>query len=361
MPFETWNPNSKVLAAVSQPFPALESLELYCPHRLGSTPPPFLAGQAPQLRHLKFFGGINDFYLILPYTTSLVDLTFVLHTATFSDETQLLAHLQGITSLRRLELEMVDSLNDTRRERGEVLLPTLTSLAFSGSLPLLNALVADLAAPSLRKLRMTLSGVLTTFPPSRAHTHLTSFIRNAGKQFFSVQFETSKHAINVVMSTCPHSFDNQLFRIIASGMCSVPLMGDLFSETLATVEDVFLASPFNLKGLSSPFEDPVPCHTFFMSFRSAKMRRVSPGIEQEIGDIFHHEELPLDLLPSLEEIELNAITRSHTPTPMDENQVASFLELFRPFVDARQRAGQPVKVHWNADGVLPGYFCDTDM
>ena len=361
MPFETWNPNSKVLAAVSQPFPALESLELYCPHRLGSTPPPFLAGQAPHLRHLKFLGGINDFYLILPYTTSLVDLTFVLRTATFSDETQLLARLQGISSLRRLELEMVDSLNDTRRERGEVILPTLTSLAFSGSLPLLNALVTDLAAPSLRELRMSLSGVLSTFPPSRAHTHLTSFIRNTGKQFFSAQFDTSKHAINVVISTRPHSADDQPFRIIASGMCSIPLMGDLFSETLATVEDVFLASPFDLKGLSSPFEDPVPCHTFFMSFRSAKILRVFPAIEQEIGDIFHHEELPLDLLPSLEEIELNAITRSHTPTPTDETQVASFLELLRPFVDARQQAGYLVKAHWNVDGALPGYFYDTDM
>ena len=119
---ETWNPNSKILAAVSQQFPALESLELYRPRLLGSTPPPFLTGQAPHLRQLKFRGSIPDFYRILPHTKSLVDLTLGLGIITSSPlEIQLLAHLQGLSSLRRLEVEILDGFMRTplRLARGE--------------------------------------------------------------------------------------------------------------------------------------------------------------------------------------------------------------------------------------------------
>ena len=86
----------------------------------------------------------------------------------------------------------------------------------------------------------------------------------------------------------------------------------------------------------------------------------SPGIEQEIGDIFWAEEVPLDILPSLEEIELNATTSSCTPIRVHENHVVSVLELFKPFVDVRRQAGRLVNVHWNIDRVLPEYFCDKD-
>ena len=360
MPYQTWDPNSKMLAAVSQPFPALESLELYCPRRLGSTPPPFLAGQAPHLRHLKFLGIIADLYRILPYTKSLVDLTLGLHIITFSPlETQLLAHLQDVSSLRRLKVEMDGPLNAPPSERGEVYLPSLTYFSFTGVLALLDALIAGLMAPSLQEFRISLPGIQSTFP--HTHTHLTSFIRNTGRQFFSAQFDTSEDEINIIMSARPDSTDDIPFRIIASGICSIPLMGDLFSETLATVEDVFLASPFDLESLESFFDDPVQSYTFFMSFPSAKILRVFPEIELEIGDIFVDEDLPLDILPSLEEIELNATMPSCTSIRIDEDQAASVLELFEPFVDVRKQAGHVVKLHWNTDGALPGYFCDTDM
>ena len=367
LPGETWDPKPKVLAAVSQTFPALERLELYCPRTFGPTPPPFLTGQAPHLRHLTFLGGVTDFYRILPYTASLVDLTFGLRIFTHSPlETQLLAHLRGMSSLRCLEVQM--SMLDcppkaAPDEREEVLLPTLTSFSFRGSLAVLDALIPGLAAPSLRELRISFPDIRCTFP--RAHGHLTSFIRNAGRQFFSAQFGTSKDGIlkdaaNMVLSTHPHSIDDLPFRIIVSGLRSIPLMGDLFSESLATVEDAFLASSFDIKGLliSQPFEDPVQSYTFFTLFRGAKILRVSPEIAQEIGDIFRNEDLPLNILPSLEEIEL---TSPCTRIQIDENQVASVPELFKPFVDTRQRAGSHVKVHWTTDQVLPEYFCNTDM
>lgn len=249
-------------------------------------------------------------------------------------------------------------------EREKVLLPTLTSFSFTGSLAILDGLIHGLAAPSLRELHISLSdlpGFYSAF--LRAPAHITSFIRNAGRQFFSARFDTSKNAVNIVMSTHPDSTDGPPFRIVASGLYSISLIDELLSESLATVEDVILASPFDLKGSISPFGGPVQSYKFFKSFRNAKILRVSPGIEQGIGDIFHDEGLALDLLPSLEEIELNVSTPSRTPIRTDDNQVASALELelFKPFVDARQQAGQLVKVHWSIDRVLPGYFCDTDI
>jgi len=133
-------------------------------------------------------------------------------------------------------------------------------------------------------------------------------------------------------------------------------MGDLFTGTLATVEDVFLASPFSLESLATSIPDSFPSYEFFTPFRDAKILRVSPGIEPKVGAV-----LSPDLLPALEEIELNATTPSCIPIRIDEKEVESALEPFKPFVDARQQAGHPVKVHWNTDRVIPEYFDNTDM
>ena len=350
---------SKLLAAMNQPFPALESLELRYPYSLEvHSPPPFLTAQTPHLRSLSFTGYSAELYRILPYTTSLVDLTVNLLPATFSPhDTQILVHLQGLSSLRHLKVKTWDvGLPDHPGGREDVLLPTLTSFSFAGAMALLEALMAGLTAPSLQELRIFVHGIRAILPP----THLTSFIRNSGRQFFSVQINAPEQGINLVMSTQSHSTDDPPFRIIASGMRSVLLMGDLFSETLATVEDVFLASPFSLESLATSIQYSFPGHMFFTPFRSAKILRVSPGIEPEVGAMFR-KGLSLDLLPSLEEIELNATTPSCKPIRIDEKEVVSVLELFQPFLDARRQASHPVKVHWNTDQVLPEYFCNTDM
>ena len=373
MGFKQSKHTSKLLEAMNQPFPSLESLELHRPGFLVShSPPPFLTAQTTHLQSLKFVGNVTELSRVLPYTSSLVDLTFRFsrYSIIFSPhDTQLLVHLQGLSSLRRLKVESSNAdMPDLRGGMGSVLLPSLTSLSFTGPMSLLEGLMAGLSAPSLQELRISILGTRAIPSP----THLTSFIRNLGRQFLSAQVSTPGDRINLVLSTDFHSTDDLPFKIVASGIHSILLMGDLFPETLATIEDVFLASPFDLGPLPSPpdlpfdlnrlspFEDPIPSYRFFTSFHSAKILRVSPGIEQEIQDILNHEELPLDVLPSLEEIELNATMSSCTPIQVDENHVASVLELFKPFVAARQQAGQLVNVHWNTDRVLPEYFCDTD-
>ena len=351
---------SKLLAAMDQPFPALESLELHCSHSTElHSPPPFLTVPTPHLRSLKFIGHVDELYRLLPYTTSLVDLTLSLHTLIISlGDTQLLFHLQGLSSLRRLKVKTgFGEVPDDLGERKDVLLPSLTSFSFAGYMDLLEVLMAGLTAPSLQELRISPHDPPGIPPP----TNLTSFIRNSGRRVFSAQINARSrvvtgHAINLVMSTQSHPTDDPPFTIIASEMCSALLLGNLFSETLATVEDVFLASPFSLESLATSSPDSPPGYKFFTPFRGAKILRVSPGIESKVG-----EELSPDLLPALEGIELNATTPSCAPVRIGEKEMVSALEPFKRFVDARQQAGHPVKVHWNTDRVIPEYFHNTEM
>ena len=117
--------SSKLLAAMNQPFPALTSLELHCPcfEQLPS-PPPFLTAQTPHLRSLKFTGDVTEFFRVLPYTTSLADLTVCLNSSIFrSLDTQLLVRLQGLSSLRHLKVETWEAdMPDHPGRREDVLL-----------------------------------------------------------------------------------------------------------------------------------------------------------------------------------------------------------------------------------------------
>ena len=81
-------------------------------------------------------------------------------------------------------------------------------------------------------------------------------------------------------------------------------------------------------------------------------------MEQEVGNILRpdNEGSSLQLLPALEEIELNTTTQPGTPTRIDEDQLGPIVGPFKPFMDARQQAGHPVNLHWNTDWVLLKYF-----
>ncbi len=77
-------------------------------------------------------------------------------------------------------------------------------------------------------------------------------------------------------------------------------------------------------------------------------------MEQEVGNILRpdNEGSSLQLLPALEEIELNTTTQPGTPTRIDEDQLGPIVGPFKPFMDAWQQVGCPVNLHWNTDWVL---------
>jgi hypothetical protein len=224
--------------------------------------------------------------------------------------------------------------------------------------------MAGLTAPSLMELRIVQPSL---FPFSIAPTiHLSKFLHTTGKQFFSAKLNVSKVRISLSMRTDPHLDDDPPFTItiIASKIPSIQSMGDMISATLATVQDVFLASPLSL------FPNRVIPHNgyhplwrvFFALFQNAKILRLAPGIESEVGAILRPDNgvSALQPLPVLEEIELNATTPPDTPTRINEEELASVLDLFKTFVNARRQEGHPVNVQWNTDRVFPRYFCEAE-
>jgi hypothetical protein len=354
--------NKKLLAAMDRPFLALESLELRCEGiRELNFKLPFLSAQTPHLRRLKFTGYTSALLShILSRTTFVVDLALNLDGVFFDPlGTHILSHLQDMPSLRHLELEMWDYLVGSG-EKTDVLLSKLTSFHFKGSISQLEALTAGLSAPSLMEFRIARSS--SPQPPFSLAvsptTHLSRFIHTVAKRFFSAQLNTPSGGIVFSMRTDPHSDDSPPFRIIASSeaFASIYPMNYMFYIPLATVQDVFLASPFQPK--SDKYDS---WRMFFTLLHNAKILRVARGIEWEVQDILRPGTgtSASQFLPALEEIELNATTPPGTPSRIDENELVSVLDLFKTFADARQQEGHPVRVRWNTDRVVPTYFCEA--
>jgi hypothetical protein len=164
------------------------------------------------------------------------------------------------------------------------------------------------------------------------------------------------------MRTDPHLEDDPPFNIIASKIPSIQSMGDMFSATLVTVRDVFLASPLISNSTIPRNGYHSLWRVFFALFQNAKILRLAPGIESDVGVILRPDNgvSALQPLPVLEEIELNATTPPDTPTRIKEGELASVLDLFKTFENARRQEGHPVNVRWNTERVVPRYFCEAE-
>jgi hypothetical protein len=354
----------KLLAAMDQPFSSLESLELNCRGiRESDFQAPFLSAQTPHLRRLKFAGFTSTLLSgILSRATSVVDLTLSVDDVFFDPlETHLLSHLQDMPFLRRLEVEMWDYDGPELEGHGEkqdVLLPKLTYFCFKGSISQLEELTADLAAPSLMEFRIASSPLPPrfSFAVSPA-THLSRFIYTIAKRFFSAQLSAPRGKMDLSIRTDSYSDHDPPFRIIASEFASIQSIGYALYTPLATVQDVFVASPFQPRPVMYS-----PWRIFFSLFHNAKILRLARGIESEVEAILRpgDETSASQLLPALEEIELNATMPPDTPSRIDEDKLAPVLDLFKTFVDAREQEGHPVRVRWNTDRVVPTYFCEAE-
>ena len=351
--------SKELFAAMSQPFPTLDSLELDCLQTLDQNIPlPFLTVQPPRLRRLKLTSDASTFSChILSCTRSLVDLTLHIDTIFSSPfETQLISHLQDMPLLRRLKLKMwgllpsSDSTPDPPSGTKDVSLQKLNFLCFTGHMTQLEALMACLVAPSLQTLRIALDK--TT--PIHLAPHLSTFVRKKVKSFSCVQVNASKEGIKLFMLKRTHPS----FKIIVNPPTSLEQMGHMFSAKLARVEVIFITSPF--LPMTMPRLAPyIRWRTFFIAFHSAKTLRISPGIEKEVLQLGHGL-FDAHVLPVLEEVELNATMHLDTPTQIDEDRRAAILGQFKPFLDARRGMGHTATVHWNTDQALPKYFYDSD-
>jgi len=354
----------ELLAAMNQPFPSLDSLELHFLPTLDlNFPPPFLRVHPPHLRRLILTNDSDtpaSLCHVLSCTISLVDLTLRLDRLFLSPfETQILSHLQGMPLLRRLKLGMRElhtsgtTLDPPNRTK-DVLLPKLNFLCFTGHITQLEGLMACLEAPSLQALRITLPDKPLLLAP-----HLSKFLRKRGKSFSCAQINASSEGIKLFMVTPTHP----PFKFIVNDSTSLELLGHVFSAVLARVQVVFLTEPFI--PMSVPFLrlGHFRWRRFFEAFRGAKTLRISYGIgSNDVLDIFDlgRRQFSLDILPALKEIELNATMHPDTPTQVDEHDRTAILGWFQELVDAGKKEGHTLNVHWNTDRVHPKHFYDSD-
>ena len=141
-------------------------------------PPTFLGGSAPNLRILQLVSVLlGSFSRLLSSVIGLIDLSLNLKTDfDLSTTTSLLTYLQGMPSLRRLQLHFqfrstTSSISDQDENYCRSLKPDKFSLFWRWTI--FEALIAGLATPTLQNSLV----VITDHTPTLA-SHLSRFIND---------------------------------------------------------------------------------------------------------------------------------------------------------------------------------------
>ncbi|KAH8984179.1 hypothetical protein EDB86DRAFT_161094 [Lactarius hatsudake] len=238
---------ARLLKALRHPFPKLERLEICFPysHPKPILPTTFLSGSAPSLRLLTLRRVVPICLSpILSSATGLVELALTLRIMYGAlPEASLIANLQRMSCLRRLELKTIPGAIPNLNTFPDPppppacagVLSKLTDLILVGHGPYLQVLVGSLAAPSLQHLDVdiTASPGHNSFVP-----HLCKFIRDAECQFIAVRLDFSGWTFGFFAETCPKSGHARPFRIIIPQPVSVEEIGIMLSGPLSTVEEL---------------------------------------------------------------------------------------------------------------------------
>ena len=386
-----------ITKALDCAFPTLETLEIHdegC-HAFPQFrfPPTFLMTSTKSLRRLKLTGAgatLTSLPPLLSETTALVDLTLDIDRV-FSPPNwkggSLLALLQNLSHLRHLDVS-VRPFSDLHTSAispvNNVSLAKLTYFSFKGHAIQAEELVAGLATPSLQKLYVSLYRGNHAFHIP----HLSMIIRNMGIPFYAAQIKvsTGDYIISLLTHSHSHFIDDPPFNIFFHGQSAIAQVGSELSAMLATVEDLFIAFyPPSMR--RSPRVNIAPFREFFEQLHNVKLLRVQHGLETEVADVLREyneqpttnhlspipdgadsgatisSDIPINpsrfnmgIFPSLEGVEVHPKVPG---TRIPESERASYLEPFEELVMARQQAGRPVKVHCNADQVLPTSFYDA--
>jgi hypothetical protein len=377
----------EITEALDSPFPALESLELYCVER---TLPTSFMTSIQSLRHLWLAGpSLTSFFPSFSVTRALVDLTLRINSVSrLAKGVSLLTHLQHTPHLRNLQVyagmyysESPPSSPIEIQTTTSVLLAELTPFRFSGQCAEMEWFVAKLVTPSIRKLHISVFDIFRVDIPHIPH--LSKFIRVAGIVFFAAQLTFLGVHFTTSLFPRPHSSNDPPSNIVTikSPFAAHP-DGALFAM-LATIEDVFLSLPSPIayyELLLGKFE---LWREVFEEFRNVKVLRLHRSLMTKVADILR--QLTVNPPPPQEEVDPDATTPSGTPingirsqstldifpsleeivlygcTSICETERRCGLESFGPFVTARREVGRPVKVFWSTDGEVPGYSVDDSV
>jgi hypothetical protein len=350
----------KLFKAANCPFPVLESLVL----RFGSGCEPKLPGtflKGPDVLDLHHLQRLKLYRVSLPSisgflasATALTDLCLLIDTVSCpSPKTSLLACLQGILSLRRLELSISSSLPNSPSQPSTpeniVTLSKLIRFRYYGCGVFLNILVSGLSAPSLRDVDILFAD--TIWP---SNVHLPRFINEIEEHYHTAHLVFRGWIFRLSLLTHLEHVSHRKPRFTfgpgpSHSTESIMKLSSTLSTKFSAVEELRVS----FHGMAvNIWENVIPWRRFLQHFPSVKALRTEGANNYHIAStLLQNHEDPDDfpLLPALEQIELGKYTFS-----AHESQCGPELVAFEPFVSARRQAGRPAKVcfgpYWSYRG-----------
>ena len=332
--FTSWQ-MKKVFAAMQQPFPALEHLELISINETEVVPASFLGGSAPQLQELWLnhilFPGLPKLLLSATHLVVL-HLADIPHSGYFSPEA-MAAGLSALTSLERLHILFSSPRSRPDRRRHpppltRTLLPALTRFEFQGVSEYLDDLVSRIEAPLLDYFRITFFHQLIFDTPQ-----LTQFISRTPK------FKACDHALvhfrnwSVRLSTIDEALGLQILCLQSEWQLSslAQVCGSIFIpaiEHLDIREDQVYSPSWQDDIETGQWLELLDRLTAVKDLHISRefLRRIAPTLQELVGGRV------IEVLPALQTIFI------------DEEFPWGAQQTINKFVAAREIAGHPIQV-----------------
>ena len=328
------------LVTMNNYFPVLEDLSLLCTTEgEGALVLPRTL-QAPKLRHLELQGiGLPIELPLLAFTGNTATLVTLALTRIppycYFPPAQLVTQLQGLPHLEELSIGFTIPIPLPSTEEKllpapmlRVTLPTLKRLLFRGVGVYLENLVAQIKAPLLQRLTITLFFELTY-----TLEKLSQFVQTAeGLRCLPARVLFNSVGVSVVTS----NGESQESRGLTLNVGCEPLDWQIDSATQVcgvlgptSVEELTL--DLDGDGMPSNWEnslDSTLWHRLLLPFNGVKKLCIGSALTSELSDAFKADTggLILGLLPELQDLEVH----------LDIN------DAFSTFVKTRERAGHPI-------------------
>ncbi|KAH9019114.1 hypothetical protein EDB85DRAFT_2154013 [Lactarius pseudohatsudake] len=347
---------ANLTTAMTEAAPRLETLSLHSQTSEIVLPKRFLeGGGAPQLRHLILTGAAlspSQPLLASAAATSLVSLVLerVTSSAYFSPDS-LVTQIRAMPFLQVLSISFLSTVprpgfrGERVLPRGQVArieLPGLTQLIYRGVSAYIEALLSRIRSPRIEDVDIALFNQLTLDVPRTCE-----FVRELESlRPTRARIDFAEGSVHITVSA-PHSTASSSPDVFLSVSCArldfqVAATAQLcsgLSATLLSVEELVLG--FHRGGaLAEEWRgevDPGLWRGFLAPFGSVGTLRVHVALAVDVERALRPDPTAQPLLPELREIVL-----LHGS---DENTLESASAVFSTFVDERDGAGHPVKVH----------------
>ena len=334
----------KVFVLLDEHFPILEHLSLSFTVTIANSPPLILpkAFLAPNLQHLSLpsISPTRRLRFLIP-TASLVNLVLNnIQASSYFRPGLLVARLASLPNLTDITIEFSVPIPRPRTERellGEegtpVILPRLINLRFKGISAYLESLVAQLRAPGLKRLRITLFNQIVFALPHLSH--LIDITEGLKLPNATIYFNRSDVSITTARWSEWSCGGPLLIRVMCKHLdwqidCATQICNALI-PVLSRVEQLTLNCYF----WRIPPEwqngaiDDTTWHELLRLFSGVNHLHIHKGLLEELSRALKVDEVGLDpgFLPDLKYIG----ARRH---------------LFTSFIDSRRVAGHPVQFSW---------------